>query len=380
MADVFPYYAGFSFEWACRELARHSTGPTQRVLDPWNGSGTTTLAAGLLGMPSVGVDRNPVANIVARLRHEAGRAGQPVEPPRRIRRSVSDHDPLFSWFERKTVARLRDWMEMVVALPEPQSVLPQVALFRAVRSLTSHFGGSNPTWVRRTSPSRPPIELQRQELDKLLLEEQEFLSRRLAAESAPSANGLLLTASSRHLPLRDESVQLILTSPPYLTRIDYAVAYARELALLGEDVFNSRRVRSELMGTTLIRGDVAEMNLGNLASDLVRRIGEHGSHASAGYYLKQACQYLDDLTSSLREITRVAASEAVMTLVVQDSFYKDIPVRLGEICGEEAERLGWKVSETVPFEVTRSLTSLNRSARAYTKGAVDENVITLVKR
>ena len=36
------------------------------ILDPWNGSGTTTYAASQLGYTSRGLDLNPVMNIVAR--------------------------------------------------------------------------------------------------------------------------------------------------------------------------------------------------------------------------------------------------------------------------------------------------------------------------
>ena len=98
----------------------------------------------------------------------------------------------------------------------------------------------------------------------------------------------------------NNSVGVILTSPPYLTRIDYAVAYARELAVLGIDVLGSRELRSSLMGTTLIRPVRADgPAFGPLATDLLRRVSSHPSKASKGYYLKQVRQYLDDLCLSL---------------------------------------------------------------------------------
>jgi hypothetical protein len=38
------------------------------ILDPWNGSGTTTYAASTLGLSSIGIDLKPVMIIVARAR------------------------------------------------------------------------------------------------------------------------------------------------------------------------------------------------------------------------------------------------------------------------------------------------------------------------
>lgn len=134
------------------------------------------------------------------------------------------------------------------------------------------------------------------------------------------------------------------------------------------------------MGTTLIRPARDEtMEYGPLASELISRISSHSSKASTGYYLKQAQQYLDDLVCSFDELTRVSKKHAIMTLVVQDSYYKEIPIRLAEICAEEAERRGWRFMRWDPTEVTRHLTQLNTAARAYPKGRVDETVVTLRK-
>ena len=97
MADLFPYYAGFSFEWAVSHLKEHIPDATAIILDPWNGSGTTTLAAQSIGVNSIGVDLNPIANVVARLRSSSLTDISPSSPPeldcQRVQ-SSSGHDPL----------------------------------------------------------------------------------------------------------------------------------------------------------------------------------------------------------------------------------------------------------------------------------------------
>ena len=212
----------------------------------------------------------------------------------------------------------------------------------------------------------------------MIINEINLLLGRLASDPGGSGNAILITASAHRVPLMDKSVGVILTSPPYLTRIDYAVAYARELAVLGIDVLGSRELRSSLMGTTLIRPARTHVPaLGVLAADLLHRVSSHPSKASNGYYLKQVRQYLDDLCLSFDEITRVAKIDAALCLVVQDSFYKDEPIRLAEICVDEATRRGWSFESQSAFPVRRSLTTLNSSARKYKKSQVEESVITL---
>jgi hypothetical protein len=65
--------------------------------------------------------------------------------------------------------------------------------------------------------------------------------------------------------------------------------------------------------------------------------------------------------------------------VVQDSYYKDIPINLADICIDEAVARGWVATEVRPFEVNRILTKMNTSAQAYPKGVVVETVIAFRK-
>ncbi|MFB9381707.1 hypothetical protein ACFFTK_01070 [Pseudonocardia petroleophila] len=171
---------------------------------------------------------------------------------------------------------------------------------------------------------------------------------------------------------------MILTSPPYLTRIDYGVAYARELAVLGIDIWGESTIRLDLMGTTLTRVKKSQpAAMSTAARDLLVNVSAHSSKASHSYYSQQAHQYVADLGLGLGEISRVSRPGAFLTLVVQDSYYKDVHVRLADICIGEAELRGWKMIERIPFSVRRSLVSLNSAAQSYKKQAVVESVIRL---
>ena len=62
----FPYYAGYPETFARALLTSANLAGDAVVLDPWNGSGTTTYTASLLGLRSCGFDLNPVMIIIAR--------------------------------------------------------------------------------------------------------------------------------------------------------------------------------------------------------------------------------------------------------------------------------------------------------------------------
>lgn len=385
MADIFPYYAGFSYEWACKflrdEIGSRMVSPT--ILDPWNGSGTTTLAAQANGYSSIGVDLNPIANIIAQLKVSIRREAEPCKPPvmHGELETLHNDDPLLAWFSRRTAVRLRAWSTILSEADKTVSALGFVSLFRLIRRITDHFEGSNPTWVRKPRDGETMVDVEPEHLDKMIVEEQERLIARLREQPYRESSAGFVTASATALPLASGSIDAILTSPPYLTRIDYAVAYSRELAVLGLDAFGDRRFRAELMGTTLIRPSLESNDLpyGSIARKLVESISGHTSKASSGYYKKQVIQYLDDLTRSLDEISRVASNCASLIMVVQDSYYKEIPIRLAAICIEEGRQRGWVLHSEKPEEVSRSIVQFNKAARAYPKGRVCETVISLRK-
>ena len=64
----FPYYAGFSSDFATALIRSASLPKAAWVLDPWNGGGTTTSAAAVLGRSSIGIDLNPVMVVAAKAR------------------------------------------------------------------------------------------------------------------------------------------------------------------------------------------------------------------------------------------------------------------------------------------------------------------------
>jgi hypothetical protein len=256
----------------------------------------------------------------------------------------------------------------------------QIACFRAIRHLTRQFEGSNPTWVKRAKSQSDLAAPSSDDIDESITNEQCELVRALAQSPVLAAKARIAVGRSQQLPIADSSIDLIVTSPPYLTRIDYGIAYSRELALLDPISGGSRTLRSGLMGTTLIRGgDYRPLRLGVAADSMVDGIRSHESKDSAGYYLKQAMQYLQDLTRSFDELSRVARRGAALDIVVQDSFYKDVPIPLAQICVEEASVRGWQLVELEKHPVTRTLVTMNTAARAYGKQNVAESVITLEK-
>jgi hypothetical protein len=169
----FPYYAGFSSEFAGQLIASSSLARGASLMDPWNGGGTTTSSAVLNGYNAIGFDLNPVMAVVAKARllpqcEVASIAPLLADILKKAARSKSTpdaRDPLLIWFaphaavtvrriERAiygllvSAAHIRDALDSIQDLSSLAAFF-YVALFRAARSLLHRFRGTNPTWITR---------------------------------------------------------------------------------------------------------------------------------------------------------------------------------------------------------------------------------------
>ena len=391
----YPYYAGFSEEFVrdCLNSAHLSSGES-RVLDPWNGSGTTTAACHRIGMSAVGYDLNPAMVIVAKARLLGSEVASSLTPLAEELLvdlhavEVTDNEPLSQWFEPRSAALVRGLerrIQLVLAGAEDDgAVMPRqtsavsslaafyyLALFRSVRHLVRPFLSSNPTWLRVPKNLNDRLSLSSRTLHRAFTTEVTTMLTGLAQRSEQGVEEKPVTIAegdARRLPLPDDSIDLIVSSPPYLTRIDYAVATRPELAILGYGAGQGMaRLRQELAGGVRIRNATpsASKNWGRVCTRLLAAVEGHPSKASSGYYLKQFLQYFSDMFDSLGEIQRVLASGGRSVLVVQDSLYKDLHVNLPTVVLQMGEAKGLKCFRTHRYPVRRSFRHINTRAKKH---------------
>nr|WP_315231533.1 hypothetical protein [uncultured Albidiferax sp.] len=410
----YSYYAGYSLSFA-EQLIQHLPFDTDPViLDPWNGSGTTTFAAAQNGYRSHGFDLNPVMVIVAKARlvrkssvpslHPIWKKIQ-AEAEKKAVSIATESDPLRDWFTSKSVENLRQIEqsirghlihETVNRYIEPPAIdnisdvasFFYVTLFRVIRDLTKPFRTSNPTWLRRPKEEVEKISVS---LCDLLKNIEQTLCEGIASIergselAGSSAETTLTVCNSESLRIDTNSIDLVLTSPPYCTRIDYAVATSAELAILGfQKKTHFSDLRDSLMGTTTVPSVCQPIPpvLGSTCISLLDKIRAHSSVSSNTYYLKNHIRYFSSLQKSIAEIHRVLKPQGIAAFVVQDSVYKDIHNDLPTIVAEMGHALGLTVFQRDDFSLGPSISSINSRSRRYKpKGfRPTESVISFYKQ
>jgi hypothetical protein len=258
----FPYYAGFSEQFASELLASAELAKGAVVWDPWNGSGTTTYVASAMGFDAVGGDINPVMTIVARSRllpsSEADSlvpvASKILEAAYRSKAKVPLNDPLLGWFDEPSAAlirnvdkAIRNQLVGVMTLGSDSAVnlgrmsglaaTMYVTLFSLCRNLLISARASNPTWYKARITKEERVTVSKGAMShafhELVTGMREALLVRDTLPWCDKGRVTLQTQDTASFSIEGERADFVITSPPYCTRIDYAASTRVELAILG---------------------------------------------------------------------------------------------------------------------------------------------------
>lgn len=400
----YPYYAGYTEEFVETVIDAANLPPRSHVLDPWNGCGTTTRVADSLGHTALGLDINPVATLVASAKlarpgdalHITGFAKRVAACSVLEQNKASQTDPLRKWLCPKLVSTFRSIEHHILSdlavrdgdvLNPAIDALPPLASFllfalqRAARRFAGIKAASNPTWLRpkKRPPRHEPTMLADSWLDMV-----RAMARDLDAAASdhhgPGSEARL--GDSRELGLPESSVDLVVTSPPYCTRIDYVISTSFELATLGVREKGERfdDLRRESMGTPLARRmtPAGASDFPDGVATVLQAIREHPSKSSKSYYYKTYAQYFTDALASLEQLQQVLKPGASAILVVQSSYYKDVYVDLPELYLDMAQSVGMEAAIAAEFDVTKFLAQINTRSTAHRSSTTHrESVLVL---
>ena len=392
-ASWYPYYAGFSERFAGRLIASAKMELASAVSDPWNGSGTTTAAAASLGHDAYGYDLNPVMVLAARARMLSKRAKHSLVP---IGATIvkaahdcrtSEGEPLNTWFVPESAHCLRALeraiQRVLVSVGDTFSLLNSdriqlisdlaaffyVALFRTTRQFLQRFEASNPTWLKEPGSAQERLRPSRIDVRVAFQQQIKTMADGIEGDSLTKDSEVNISVgSSDKLPLPDNAVDFVLSSPPYCTRIDYAVATRVELAVLGyrtESEFDD--LRRMLIGTSTVPrvAPSPNKNWGKTCNLFLEKVAAHKSKASASYYLKNHLQYFDSIYNSIGEISRTLKTNGACVLVVQDSYYKDVHNDLPQMIVEMSDHQFLELAQHIPFRHQRTMAGVNPEVRKY---------------
>lgn len=260
------------------------------VLDPLIGSGTTALEAQLLGINCIGIDVSPLCVLQSKVKTES--------------LSVL---PQIKEAKEKITNKLRPWFslggetleDLINHIPEERT-----KNFYMMAKLVAISDNAR----------------RRREFSSAFLKNLELMISSVSDYKKISDNLKLRlgsvdikTGDSRALTLANESVDGIVTSPPYSIALDYVSNDAHALKELGDDI---SKIREEFIG---VRGK------GQARVDL----------------------YNEDMRISLQEMFRVLKPKKYAVIVIGNATYLGQEVKTVEFTINYAEKIGFKLVKNI---------------------------------
>jgi len=370
----FRFSAGFSAQWAECAIREHSQEQRATVLDPFAGSGTTLLAAENCSAPSYGVEAHPFLYRVAAAklcrRTSAGDYSRLVarvlsSAKRGTPKDVEAYPALVhKCFSEDTLARLDVLRHAVEDLYDgsPASELVWLTLVSILRK-TSHVNTAQWQYVLPNKSKSNPLE-------PFYAFEQaahQFHEDMVLSEGINGPNATLILGDARTCEsLSDDSIDLVVCSPPYPNNYDYADATRLEMSFMREisgwgdlqEAIRKYLVRSCSqhvpekainLDEVLAREEVEPIRneLTDVCQELAKvRLTKGGKKT---YHLMVAC-YFVDLAQVWKALRRVSRSPARACFVVGDSAPYGVYVPVIHWLGKLAIAAGFK---SFCFERTR---------------------------
>ena len=407
------YYAGYSEQFTHDILNEFKLTKEQAVLDPWNGGGTTTQIANDMGIKSYGYDINPVMVIVAKGRLLDSNVSESISSLSQelLIKSRSNRnncfyieDPLEIWFSKQTSSIFRNldisiqelliddknyrilYNEKQFDFMSSLAAFFYIALFRTIREFILPFRSSNPTWIKTPRDTDQLVDSDTKIIEQSFIHQIDImrgsLNQYFENSNCNKHKAIIDLGSSLSIPLSDGSVAAVVCSPPYCTRIDYAISTRPELAVLGCTQSGMRDLRSNMIGTPTITGQ--DINIqeswGSTCLSFLKSVEGHSAKSSKSYYFKTFTQYFNSTYISLKEIERVLTKDGKCTLVVQDSYYKDLHNDLATIISDFASSNGLKLLSRYDFVIRQTMASVHQHGKNYRqKNNTSESVLMFAK-
>jgi DNA modification methylase len=400
-----------------RKFIQSLTVPGDTVLDPMVGSGTTVLEAFLLGRCGIGFDIDPLALLLTQTKVTSLDARQVAQIGRKIveqaKRAVAENRDMLErelvtrwdsrtrdfvdyWFAHETQIALLALIQEIEQLPEERVRAFFELAFSAI-IITKSGGVSLAFDLAHTRPHRAKIVVDQagqaiigseraakssrraKFLTKKLRSPLEEFERRVQQNVQglpagevdriqPYLDGLFEPEAERivpcvalgdvqSLPLEDNFIDLIVTSPPYASNaIDYMRAHRFSLVWLGYPMDNLGKKRREYIGGEAVADFVFE-ELPEHTAHVVVDIADQDE--KKGRVLRR---YYSEMTRALREMFRVLRPGKAATVVVGSSVMRGRDTETQTCLAEIGQALGFQVPKI-------GVRSLDRNRRMMPAGA-----------
>jgi DNA modification methylase len=325
------------------------------VADPFGGSGTTFVESKVMGRASVGVDINPVAVLIAKAKT------QPLEPlglttafdslKTKIDAYTDDseivtpkHERIDYWFKEKEKRELSVIFQEISRIENQEHRdFFSCGFSNILKNCSIWLQKSNkPTRDFKKIPSAPIPTFYRQ-IKTMVNKNKQFYDL-MKQKDYFDVGCKIECRDARSLPTRDDSVSLIVTSPPYVTSYEYADLHQLS-ALWFQFADNLNDFRKNFIGTT------AYEKKDLLLNSVIAETTKEQLSSIDGKTAKEVAMYFCEMNQVFSEMKRVLKRKGKACIVIGNTSLRGVEILNAEVFVEQLQNLGFAVSDIIKREI-----------------------------
>lgn len=349
------------------------------VLDPFSGSGTTNIEANLLRRNSVGLDIDPFAKFLSKVKTTPLNPQTLDDLQKELIRQVVRFDftkvnakdiPEFpyrdNWFNKEIILEISYLKKIIKNLDtnDKYKNFFLICLSSIIRSVSNADDNCTRTVIRKklnkqVNPSDALVKF----TETILLN-----SYRIKEYSKEKNNSYTIefpeNANATNIPYSDSFFELALTSPPYVNAVDYPRTHQLEMYWLGLASGSLAHLKKAHVGTENVSStDYKKLNkIGSKEADrIIEKIYQKDPRRAFIAY-----KYLFDMTSNLQEVYRVLKKNGKYIIVVGNNNIRGELFQSWRYLMEMAELVGYKVENYFGSEIIKHFIKVPRNERINT--------------
>ncbi len=349
------------------------------ILDPFMGSGTSNIEAMLLGRHSAGIDVDPFARFMTKVKTTKLNVDELEESTDYLLNYLLKYDPkkiskndfpVFpyrdNWFNEEILSELAYIKKLIISSHYSVDIkdFQKICLSSIIRSVSNADNNCTRTVIRkRLNKNIYPSLALTKFAETLLLNSYRMTEFSSIVDSNVSVE-IPDDNDARNIKYPVNYFDFALTSPPYANAVDYPRTHQLEMYWLGLANGSLTPMKKEHVGTESVsaedykllhRIDIDE------ADKIIRSIFKKDPRRAFIAY-----KYLVDMEKNLREVHRVLKKKGRYAIVVGNNKIRGYDFESWKYLMKLSERIGFKVENYFGSEIIKHFIKVPREERINT--------------
>jgi len=336
-------------------LAEKYTEQGDLIVDPFGGCGTTLVESKVMGRPSIAVDINPVAVLITKAKIT------PIEPLKleqafidlkyklnsyntNTKVKAPEHERIDYWFRSEEKKKL-SFILFEISKLKNQDIRDffYCGFSNILKSCSIWLQKSNkPTRDFKKKPTDPFRAFYKQ--TKMMLRGNAEFYKTLKENNSLKTFCKTYCKDARKIPTKNNTVSLIVTSPPYVTSYEYADLH-QLTALWFEYTKNLSDFRKRFIGTS--HNGVKKIVLNSQLAEKIKNYLERKDKKFA----KEVAIYFSEMNQCFKEMKRILKKGGQACIVIGNTSLKGVEILNAEVFAEQMQNLGFKIDDIIKREI-----------------------------